>query len=64
MDGRKSYRFTVRWGERTETDDAEGEVVETSDKRPSEPEIRAVLGRFVGEVEQVPPNFSAIKVAG
>ncbi len=64
VDGQKSYRFTVRWGERTETDDAEGEVVETSDKRPSEPEIRAVLGRFVGEVEQVPPNFSAIKVAG
>lgn len=64
QDGRKLYRFTVRWGVETTTDDAEGEAVETSDARPSEHEIEALLPRFTGEIEQVPPNFSAIKVAG
>ena len=64
MDGTKVYRFTVRFGAATATDDAEGEVVETSDVRPSEDDIQAVLARFVGEIEQVPPAFSAIKVDG
>ncbi len=64
MDGRKRYTFTVRWGEATATDDAEGEVIERSDRRPSVAEIEAVLPRFVGRLEQVPPLFSAIKVAG
>ncbi len=64
MDGRKHYRFTLRWGQATTTDDAEGEVVEESARRPVESEIRATLPSFVGEVEQVPPAFSAIKVAG
>jgi len=64
MDGRKRYTFTLRWGEATATDDAEGEVTDRSDRRPATAEVEAVLPRFVGLVEQVPPIFSAIKVAG
>ena len=64
MDRPKSYRFTVRWGQATSTDDAEGAVIETSDLRPGEAEIRDALVGFVGEIEQVPPVFSAIKVDG
>jgi tRNA pseudouridine55 synthase len=64
VNGTKLYRFTVAWGEARATDDAEGEVVATSARRPSEAEIRAVLPRFVGIVSQRPPDFSAIKVAG
>ena len=64
MDGAKTYRFTLRWGQGTSTDDAEGEVIEESARRPTDAEIGAVLSRFVGEIEQVPPTFSAIKVAG
>ncbi len=64
MDGAKSYRFTVRWGEERTTDDAEGEVVKRSDDRPALPAIEALLPRFVGEIMQVPPQFSAIKVGG
>ena len=64
MDGRKIYRFEVTWGAQTNTDDTEGEVIATSDNRPAPGEIRAVLGEFVGTIMQVPPIFSAIKVAG
>jgi tRNA pseudouridine55 synthase len=64
MDGRKIYRFTVRWGEERDTDDAEGRVTATSAERPGEPAIRALLPRFTGEIAQVPPRFSAIKVEG
>lgn len=64
VEGEKAYRFTVRWGAETNTDDAEGEVVNTSDQRPSPEEIDAILPRFTGEIEQVPPTFSAIKVNG
>ncbi|MGH6661478.1 MAG: tRNA pseudouridine(55) synthase TruB [Rhodospirillales bacterium] len=64
MDGRKAYRFTVRWGEARDTDDAEGAVTAVSDARPTQAEIEAVLGRFRGSIEQVPPAFSAIKVGG
>ncbi len=64
VDGEKAYRFTVRWGAETNTDDAEGEVVRTSDKRPSRAEIEAILPRFTGEISQVPPTFSAIKIDG
>jgi len=64
MDGRKRYRFTVRWGEERDTDDSEGRVVATSEQRPSEDAIRALLPRFTGLIEQVPPRFSAIKVQG
>jgi tRNA pseudouridine55 synthase len=64
MDGRKSYAFTVRWGEQRDTDDGEGRVVGTSDQRPSADAIQAVLPRFTGVIEQVPPRYSAVKIAG
>ena len=64
MDGEKLYRFTARWGESRDTDDAEGEVVERSDVRPTEAQILAQLPRFTGDILQVPPAFSAIKVKG
>ena len=64
MDGRKTYRFTVRWGEERDTDDAEGRVVETSDRRAAMAAVQAVLPLFTGIIEQVPPRYSAIKVAG
>lgn len=64
MDGAKAYRFTVRWGEERTTDDAEGEVVRASDERPPLPAIEALLPRFIGEIMQVPPQFSAIKIQG
>lgn len=64
MDADKGYRFTLAWGAATTTLDREGEVVETSEVRPTQGEVEAVLPRFVGEVQQVPPAFSAIKVAG
>ena len=64
MAAEKRYRFTARWGEATATDDAEGAVIATSDKRPSRAEIEDVLDRFIGEIEQTPPQFSAVKVAG
>jgi tRNA pseudouridine55 synthase len=64
MDGRKSYVFTVAWGEETNTDDAEGEVVGQTDLVPEPSAIEALLPRFIGQVQQVPPRFSAIKIAG
>lgn len=64
VEGRKIYRFTVRWGEQRDTDDAEGQVTATSPLRPEPAEIEAVTGRFCGDIEQVPPTYSAIKVAG
>lgn len=64
VDGAKSYRFTVRWGAETPTDDAEMEPTRTSDIRPSAAAIEAQLDKFVGEIMQVPPQFSAIKVDG
>jgi tRNA pseudouridine55 synthase len=64
MDAEKTYRFTACWGEGRDSDDAEGKVVATSDVRPTKAEIEAVLPRFVGEISQVPPIYSAIKVQG
>jgi len=64
MDGRKRYRFTVRWGEERDTDDAEGKVVGTSQGRPSAAAIDACLPAFTGTIAQVPPKFSAIKIEG
>jgi tRNA pseudouridine55 synthase len=64
MDGRKTYRFTVRWGEERDTDDAEGRVVATSDARPTPDDIRALLPTFTGTISQVPPRFSAVKIDG
>ncbi len=64
MEGRKSYRFTVRWGEQRDTDDAEGRVIETSPQRPDAAAIAALLPRFLGTIAQVPPRFSAVKIEG
>jgi tRNA pseudouridine55 synthase len=64
MDGRKRYRFTVCWGEERDTDDTEGRVTATSDIRPTADEIRALLPRFQGVIEQIPPQYSAIKIQG
>src|SRR5579862_2362544 len=64
QDGEKEYAFTVKWGEETTTDDAEGPVVARSDMRPSPAEIAAVLPNFTGLIAQRPPSFSAIKVDG
>lgn len=63
-DALKAYRFVVRMGRSTDTDDAEGASVATSDIRPSEGAIKQALGRFVGDIDQVPPKFSAVKIGG
>ena len=63
-DALKAYTFTVRLGQATRTDDAEGEVIATSDLRPSDTEIEQALAGFVGEILQVPPQFSAVKIDG
>jgi len=64
IDGAKEYRFTLRFGEARDTDDADGVVTAISDVRPTDAAIRAALPRFIGTIMQVPPRFSAIKVAG
>jgi tRNA pseudouridine55 synthase len=64
VDGEKAYRFTVRFGAETDTDDAEGQVVRTSTLLPTLEDIENVLADFTGEISQVPPAFSAIKVDG
>ena len=64
VDGEKAYRFTVRWGAETTTDDAEGPVTQKSGKRPTLEDIEARLPAFTGEILQVPPQFSAIKIDG
>ncbi|MFZ5616154.1 MAG: tRNA pseudouridine(55) synthase TruB [Pseudomonadota bacterium] len=64
MDATKRYRFTAKWGEATATDDREGEVIARSEHRPTRAEIEAVLPQFTGTIEQVPPQFSAVKVGG
>ena len=64
MDGRKTYRFTVRWGEQRDTDDADGRATETSDLRPARAAIEALLPGYTGTIAQVPPKFSAIKIDG
>lgn len=64
MDGQKRYRFTVAWGGETDTDDAEGDIVRTAAARPGRLDIEALLPRYTGLIEQVPPQFSAIKIQG
>jgi tRNA pseudouridine55 synthase len=64
LDASKIYEFTIRFGAETSTLDTEGEVVATSDVRPSLSEVEAVLERFTGPIEQIPPVFSALKVGG
>jgi tRNA pseudouridine55 synthase len=64
MEAEKVYLFTIKWGVSTDTQDREGKTIATSDVRPSEDAIRAALAGFIGEIEQVPPQFSAVKVDG
>ena len=64
MDGEKLYRFTARWGEARDTDDSEGRCTASSDVRPSRQQILDGIDRFIGEIMQVPPSYSAIKVEG
>lgn len=64
MDGRKTYRFAVTFGIETDTDDSEGKSVAESDHRPSDADIEAALSGFLGEIMQVPPAYSALKIAG
>jgi len=64
MDADKAYRFTIAWGRDTTTLDREGETTATSDVRPTREQVEAALPTFIGEVDQIPPNFSAIKVDG
>ncbi|AJD39517.1 tRNA pseudouridine(55) synthase TruB [Rhizobium sp. SEMIA 4085] len=64
MDGRKIYEFKVTWGEERATDDLEGEVTRSSNQRPTEEQIRNLLPKYTGVISQVPPQFSAIKIAG
>ncbi len=64
MDGEKAYRFTVTWGVETNTDDSDGEMVNSSSERPERSQIEAILPRFMGVILQTPPQFSALKIQG
>ena len=64
MDGRKIYEFTVTWGEQRSTDDLEGDVIASSDIRPTKDAIAALLPKYTGTISQIPPQFSAIKIDG
>lgn len=64
VDARKGYRFTIAWGRTTATYDREGETIASSDVRPTPDEVAAALPQFIGEIDQVPPAYSAIKVDG
>lgn len=64
MDGNKTYRFTIRWGAETSTDDLEGEVTNDSDLRPTKETIESILPNYVGDIQQIPPKFSAVKING
>jgi tRNA pseudouridine55 synthase len=64
MDGTKLYRFTIRFGEARDTDDADGKITATTDARPTDDQITAALAQFRGDIMQIPPAFSAVKIAG
>lgn len=64
QDAMKTYEFDITWGQQRTTDDAEGEIINTSDKRPTRQDIEAILKNYVGDIEQIPPQFSAIKIDG
>lgn len=64
MDGTKTYRFTLKFGEARDSDDADGAVIATTDARPTDDAIRAALPAFTGDIMQVPPIYSAIKING
>lgn len=63
-DGRKEYEFVIQWGKATNTDDSEGEIIGESEKIPSRREILDVIPAFIGQVKQIPPAYSAIKING
>jgi tRNA pseudouridine55 synthase len=64
VEAEKSYTFTISWGVSTDTQDREGKHIALSDVRPKADAIRAALPSFIGEIEQIPPQFSAVKVKG
>ena len=64
MSDEKAYVFDVTWGSQTSTDDLEGEVVKQSEKRPSQSNVESILQDYIGEIDQIPPDFSAIKING
>ncbi len=64
QDADKTYSFTVKWGEATDTEDSEGEIIKTSDIRPTHAQIEAILSNFIGDITQIPPKYSAIKIDG
>jgi tRNA pseudouridine55 synthase len=64
MDGTKLYRFALCFGEARDTDDSDGKVTATSSVRPTDDQIRAALPRFIGDITQIPPAFSAVKIDG
>ncbi len=64
QDAEKEYSFRIKWGEATNTDDAEGEIIATHPHRPDFTQIQAALPAFMGDIEQIPPQFSAIKIDG
>ncbi|MFN7108154.1 MAG: tRNA pseudouridine(55) synthase TruB [Brevundimonas sp.] len=64
MEAQKVYRFTINWGVSTDSVDREGEIIGRSDVRPTVDQVKAALPAFVGEIDQTPPRFSAIKVDG
>ena len=64
VEARKTYEFTIKWGVSTDTQDREGKAIATSDVRPTSDAIRAALPDFIGDIQQVPPQFSAVKVDG
>ena len=64
QDGEKAYSFTVRWGVETDTDDSDGRMTRESEARPSPEAIIALLPRFIGDILQTPPQYSAIKIGG
>lgn len=64
QDGEKAYRFTIAWGAETDSDDAEGQIIATSAARPQVRDVEVLLPRFIGEITQIPPAFSAIKIGG
>ena len=64
QDASKIYNFTITWGEQRTTDDAEGDVLHSSDTRPTQEDIEQILPDFIGDIEQIPPQFSAVKIDG
>ena len=64
MNGKKTYQFTIKWGVETDSDDLGGKEIATNDKRPTATEINDIIPKFIGNIEQTPNVFSAIKVDG